>query len=195
MEKAGYGQHREQLLAGLSGRVLEIGAGNGMNFAHYPPAVTRVLAVEPEPHLRALARDQAKEAAVSIEVVDGTAGHLPADDDSFDAAVATLVLCTVPDVPAALAEIRRVLVPGGELRFFEHVRADTPGLARVQRVLDATVWPRMVGGCHPDRDTRGAIEDAGFTIDALDAVRIPDTRIASPASPHILGTATAPKEG
>jgi ubiquinone/menaquinone biosynthesis C-methylase UbiE len=195
MEKAGYGQHREQLLAGLSGRVLEIGAGNGMNFAHYPPAVTRVLAVEPEPHLRALARDQAKEAAVSIEVVDGTAGHLPADDDSFDAAVATLVLCTVPDVPAALAEIRRVLVPGGELRFFEHVRADTPGLARVQRVLDATVWPRMVGGCHPDRDTRGAIEDAGFTIDALDAIRIPDTRIASPASPHILGTATAPKEG
>jgi ubiquinone/menaquinone biosynthesis C-methylase UbiE len=195
MEKAGYGQHREQLLAGLSGRVLEIGAGNGMNFAHYPPAVTRVLAVEPEPHLSALARDQAKEAAVSIEVVDGTAGHLPADDDSFDAAVATLVLCTVPDVPAALAEIRRVLVPGGELRFFEHVRADTPGLARVQRVLDATVWPRMVGGCHPDRDTRGAIEDAGFTIDALDAIRIPDTRIASPASPHILGTATAPKEG
>jgi ubiquinone/menaquinone biosynthesis C-methylase UbiE len=192
MEKAGYGERRDQLLAGLTGPVIEVGAGNGMNFAHYPPAVTEVMAVEPEPRLRALAEAEAAKAPVPVEVVDGTAGRLPADDGSFDAAVASLVLCSVRDVPAALAEIQRVLRPGGQLRFFEHVRADTPGLARVQRVLDATVWPTFVGGCHPARDTRDAIEGAGFTIDHIDQLRIPETRIPAPASPHILGVATAP---
>lgn len=190
MEKAGYGERRGQLLAGLTGRVLEVGAGNGMNFAHYPPEVTHVLAVEPEPHLRSLAQDKAEQAAVSIEVVDATADHLPADDASFDAVVASLVLCSVPDVPGALAEIRRVLKPGGELRFFEHVRSATPGLARAQRLLDATVWPAVGGGCHAHRDTRTAIENAGYTIKDLEALRIPDTRIPGPTSPHILGIAT-----
>jgi ubiquinone/menaquinone biosynthesis C-methylase UbiE len=190
MEKAGYGERRGQLLAGLTGRVLEVGAGNGMNFAHYPPEVTHVLAVEPERHLRALAHDNAEAAPVSIEVVDATADHLPADDATFDAVVASLVLCTVPDVPAALAEIRRVLRRGGELRFFEHVRADTPRLARVQRVLDATIWPTLGGGDHAHRDTRTAIENAGFTIKDIEALRIPDTHIPGPTSPHILGTAT-----
>jgi hypothetical protein len=92
----------------------------------------------------------------------------------------------------SIGEIQRVLRPGGQLRFFEHVRADTPGLARVQRILDATVWPTFVGGCHPARDTRAAIEGAGFTIDHIDQVRIPETRIPAPASPHILGVAIAP---
>jgi ubiquinone/menaquinone biosynthesis C-methylase UbiE len=164
-----------------------------MNFAHYPPEVTLVLAVEPEPHLRALAEDKAKESGVPIEVVDATADHLPADDASCDAVVASLVLCTVPDVPAALAEMWRVLRPGGELRFFEHVRADTPGLARVQRLLDATVLPTLAGGDHAHRDTRTAIEDAGFTVEDIEALRIPDTRIPGPTAPHILGTAS--KEG
>jgi ubiquinone/menaquinone biosynthesis C-methylase UbiE len=111
MEKAGYGERRDQLLAGLTGRVIEVGAGNGMNFAHYPPEVTRVVAVEPEPRLRDLAEAAAAKAPVAVEVVDGAAGRLPADDGSFDAAVASLVLCSVPDVPAALAEIQRVLRP------------------------------------------------------------------------------------
>jgi MFS family permease len=194
MEKAGFGQRRGQLLAGLTGRVLEVGAGNGMNFAHYPPDVTTVLAVEPEPHLRALAEAQATQTAIPIDVVDGTADHLPADDASVDSVVASLVLCSVPDVPAALDEIRRVLKPGGELRFFEHVRASTPGLARVQRVLDATVWPTVGAGCHAHRNTRTAIEAAGFTITDLEELRIPDTGIPGPTSPHILGAATM-KEG
>jgi MFS family permease len=194
MEKAGFGERRDQLLAGLSGRVLEVGAGNGMNFAHYPPEVTGVLAVEPESHLRALAESRASEIAIAIDVVDGTADQLPATDASFDGVVASLVLCSVPDVPAALAEVRRVLKPGGELRFFEHVRADTPGLARIQRVLDATVWPAVGGGCHAHRDTLHAIEGAGFTVEHLEHLRIPDTRIPGPTSPHILGAA-ALKEG
>jgi ubiquinone/menaquinone biosynthesis C-methylase UbiE len=192
MEKAGYGERRDQLLAGVTGRVIEVGAGNGMNFAHYPPEVTEVVAVEPEPRLRELAEAEATKVRVPVEVVDGTASRLPADDASFDAAVASLVLCSVPDVPAALAEIRRVLRPGGQLRFFEHVRADTDGLARVQRILAATVWPIFVGGCHPDRDSGAAIEGAGFSIDRIDEFRIPDTRIPAPASPHILGVATLP---
>jgi SAM-dependent methyltransferase len=194
MEKVGYGERRGQLLAGLTGRVLEVGAGNGLNFAHYPPEVTGVLAVEPEPHLRALAETRASETAIPIEVVDGTADQLPAADASFNAVVASLVLCSVPDVPAALTEIRRVLRPGGELRFFEHVRADTPGLARVQRVLDATVWPACGGGCHAHRDTRNAIEAAGFAITHLEQLRIPETAIPGPTSPHIIGAATT-REG
>lgn len=190
MEQAGYGERRGQLLAGVTGRVVEVGAGNGLNFRQYPPTVTSVLAVEPEARLREIAERTAKEAPVPVEVVDGTADRLPAEDGAFDAAVVSLVLCSVPDPGRALAEIRRVLRPGGELRFFEHVRADSAGLARFQRVMDATIWPRLGGGCHPSRDTRSAIEAAGFTIDHIDELRIPDSRVPVPTAPHILGTAT-----
>jgi MFS family permease len=192
MERAGFSERRDSLLAGLTGRVIEVGAGNGMNFAHYPPEVTHVLAVEPEPRLRELARHNADKSPIPITVVDGTADQLSAEDASYDAAVASLVLCSVSDVPAALAEMRRALKPGGQLRFLEHVRADTPGLARVQRILDATIWPTVGGGCHSHRDTRLAIETAGFTIDDLEQFRLPETRVPSPTSPHILGVATAP---
>jgi SAM-dependent methyltransferase len=192
MEDAGAAEHRDRLLAGLAGRVIEVGAGNGLNFAHYPPTVTHVLAVEPEPHLRRLAVAAAADAPVPVEVVAGTADHLPAGDATLDAAVASLVLCSVADVPAALAEIRRALRPGGQLRFFEHVRAETPGLGRVQRVLDTTIWPAVAGGCHTHRDTGTAIEAAGFAIDRIDRFRFPQTSIPAPASPHILGVATSP---
>ncbi len=110
-ERSGQGEHRRELLAGLQGRVIEVGAGNGLNFAHYPPTVTEVLAVEPEAYLRARARKAARRAPVAVAVVDGVADRLPADEASFDAGVASLVLCSVPAQPTALAELFRVIRP------------------------------------------------------------------------------------
>ncbi|MFD5786774.1 class I SAM-dependent methyltransferase [Streptomyces sp. NPDC127037] len=187
MEQAGMAEHRRDLLAGLTGEVIEIGAGDGANFTRYPPTITRVLAVEPEHHLRRLAEAASQHAPIPIQVVAGSAERLPVHDESFDAAVSSFVLCTVPDPDAALAEALRVLRPGGRLRFLEHVRADTSGLVRVQRVLDATVWPLLVGGCHTGRDTQEAITRAGFTIEHLDRFLFPEAR--TPVSFHILGTA------
>jgi ubiquinone/menaquinone biosynthesis C-methylase UbiE len=149
-----------------------------------------VLAVEPEPRLREIARAAAEKAPVPVEVVDGLAEQLPAADQSLDAAVVSLVLCSLPDPGSALRETFRVLKPGGQLRFLEHVRADSPGLARVQRFLDATVWPHLVGGCHTGRDTASAIEPAGFGIDRLDRFLFPEARTLF--SFHILGVASRP---
>ncbi|WP_099055165.1 class I SAM-dependent methyltransferase [Streptomyces vietnamensis] len=187
--RGGLGALRTELLAGLSGRVVEIGAGNGLNFAHYPAGVTEVVAVEPESHLRRLAEEAARRAPVPVTVLPGTAEALPGPDGSFDAAVASLVLCTVRDVPAALAEARRVLRPGGELRFFEHGAADTPGLARVQRGLDRTVWPLLFGGCHTSRTPLAAIEAAGFGLVSYRSFDVPERGPRLPSSPCVLGTA------
>ncbi len=136
MERRGADAHRRWLLAGLQDEVIEVGAGHGPNFPHYPSEVGRVVAVEPEPHLRQAAQKAVTTAPVPVEVHDGLAERLPFDDDSFDAAVLSLVLCSVPDQPAALAEVRRVLRPGGQLRFYEHVRSPRPRFARVQHVVD-----------------------------------------------------------
>ena len=189
MDAGGMAGYRQRALAGLAGSVIEVGAGNGLNFPHYPPGVARVLAVEPAPYLRGIAAQKAGSPGGVIEVRDGVAERLPAADGAFDAAVATLVLCSVADQGAALREIHRVVRPGGELRFIEHVRADTPGLRRVQRVLDATVWPALCGGCHVSRDTLSAIAGAGFTVTRSDAFRFPVTQIPLPASPHVWGIA------
>lgn len=189
MDRSGGAEHRRRLLAGLRGRVIEVGAGSGLNFAHYPAEVTCVLAVEPEPYLRRLASRAAADAPAAVEVVAGVAEALPAAEAAFDAAVASLVLCSVADQRQALAEMRRVVRPGGELRFFEHVVATTPGLRRVQRAVDATLWPLLLGGCHTSRDTAAAIAAAGFTVQALDRFAFPETQIPQPSSPHILGIA------
>lgn len=189
MDAEGMAGYRQRALAGLAGSVIEVGAGNGLNFAHYPPGVTGVLAVEPDPYLRRIAGEHAGQAPVAVEVRDGVAERLPGADGSFDAAVVTLVLCSVADQRAALAEVRRVVRPGGQLRFIEHVRADTPGLRRVQRALDATVWPPLGGGCHVSRDTLSAIAGAGFTVTQSEAFRFPVTQIPLPASPHVWGIA------
>jgi len=191
MERQGTADHRRRLLAGLTGRVIEVGAGNGLNFAHYPQTVAEVVAVEPEPYLRGLATAAARRAPVPVQVVDGTADRLPAGDGTFDAGVVSLVLCSVPDQDRALAELLRVIRPGGELRIFEHVRADTPGLARVQRLVDP-VLPLVGGGCHASRDTLAAIAAAGFEISHYERFRFPDGRFPFPTSPHVLGVARRP---
>ncbi|MGH9184032.1 MAG: class I SAM-dependent methyltransferase [Acidimicrobiales bacterium] len=184
-------EHRRELLAGLAGRVVEVGAGNGMNFTHYPATVTEVVAVEPEPYLRARAEEAARAAPVPVTVVEGTAERLPADDAVFDAGVASLVLCSVPDQGPALAELARVIRPGGQLRFYEHVVADTPGLARAQRAADR-VWPRVAGGCHTSRDTSAAIGAAGFELQACRRLSFRPCPLAALTAPHVLGRARRP---
>lgn len=189
-ERQGTAELRDRLLASATGRVLEVGAGTGTNFGHYPPAVTEVVAVEPEPRLRALAAAAASAAPAPVRVVDGDAGALPAEGGAFDAAVASLVLCSVPDPTRALAEVRRVLRPGGRLLFWEHVRGDGAALMRAQRVLDATVWPFLAGGCHTGRDTVAAIEAAGFTVERLERFDFPELRVnLNPIRTQVLGAA------
>jgi ubiquinone/menaquinone biosynthesis C-methylase UbiE len=188
----GEDEHRERLLAGLSGRVIEVGAGNGLNFGLYPPTVDRVLAVEPEALLRQAALEAAAEAPVEIEVVDGVAGALPAADASQDAVVASLVLCSVSDQGQALAELRRVIKPGGELRFYEHVIADRARLARLQRTVDRLFWPRVGGGCHTSRDTGAAITATGFQVERCTRLSVRPSPLMALVAPHILGAARRP---
>jgi ubiquinone/menaquinone biosynthesis C-methylase UbiE len=192
MDGEGLAALRTELLAPLSGAVIEIGAGDGRNFARYPAAVTHVTAVEPEPRLRARAAQAAALAPVPMTVVPGTAESLPLPDASCDAAVLCLVLCSLPDRPAALAEIARVLRPGGVLAFLEHTRAETPLLRAVQRLGDATVWPLLTGGCHTATNPVGFMAAAGFTVTTVRWLRFPDTLFTQPASPHVLGVARRP---
>jgi SAM-dependent methyltransferase len=166
--KVGSDRQRSELLTGLRGRVLEVGAGDGRNFAHYPPEVSEVLAVEPEPYLRELASDAARAAPVPITVVDGTAELLPLEDGVFDSVVSSLVLCSVIDQELVLAELHRILTPGGELRFYEHVVAERSLGRAVQVGLDDSgIWPHLGAGCHLARDTVGAIVAAGFTLEQV----------------------------
>lgn len=190
-EAAGQDAHRRELLAGLGGRVIEVGAGNGLNFKYYSANVASVLAVEPEAYLRQRAVEEAARATVPIEVADGIADDLPAADESFDAVVASLMLCSVPDQQLALAEMRRVLRPGGELRFYEHVRANKPSLARFQD-LARPGWRLLAGGCHPNRDTARAIEQAGFEIEQQRRFAFRPCLVEVPVTPRVLGIAKRP---
>lgn len=186
------GDQRERLLAGLSGRVVEVGAGNGMNFRHYPLTVEEVVALEPEPYMRTKAERAARKAPVRVRVLDGAADELPLEPGSVDAAVASLVMCTIPDVPGALAEMQRVLKPGGELRFLEHVRSDRPRNARIQRFSDSSgIWPLLGGGCHCSRDTVASIKTAGYTVERLDSFNLGASWWVT--NPHVLGLARAPQ--
>src|SRR4051794_29520444 len=180
--------HRTEMLADLEGEVIEVGAGNGLNFAWYPASVTRLVAVEPEPILREVAGRAAAKAPFPVEVVDGVAERIPAEDATFDAGVACLMLCTVDAAPA-LAELRRVIKPGGELRFYEHVVSESPRVAGFQGVADH-LWTRVAGGCHLTRDTSAAIEAAGFEIEA--SRRFTFSPMPGVGLPHILGRARAP---
>jgi ubiquinone/menaquinone biosynthesis C-methylase UbiE len=188
-EPAAITEHRRELLAGLSGRVLELGAGGGANFAHYPAEVSEVVAVEPEPYMRQKALEAAARSSVRITVLQGTADELPAADGSVDAAVACLVLCSVPSQATALAELRRVLRRGGELRFYEHVLSHRPHVARSQRIADRLLWPRAFGGCHTARDTPAAVSAAGFAIEEERRIWLAPLPIAIPVATQVLGRA------
>jgi ubiquinone/menaquinone biosynthesis C-methylase UbiE len=190
MDRYGVAEHRRRLLADVAGRVVEVGAGDGANLALYPAAVTAVVAVEPNPFLRSRAKRQAAE--VAVEVLDGFAECLPVADSSADVVVMSQVLCSVADQRAALAEAFRIMRPGGELRFYEHVAAPVgTRLASVQRIADATLWPWLMGGCHVSRDTAAEIAAAGFVIKDVDRFDFPPEH-PNPASPHILGRALRP---
>ncbi|WP_291084495.1 class I SAM-dependent methyltransferase [Dietzia sp. UBA5065] len=184
LERVGLADSRRRLVADLHGTVVEVGAGSGVTFEHYPPEVTRVVAVEPDPHLRAHALRYAAGAPVRVEVVDTVAEALPLADGEADAVVFGLVLCTVPDVAAALAEARRVLAPDGELRLLEHVRAD----GALGRVADriAPVWSRVGGGCRPNRDTARRLDEAGFDVSGLRTSPFPPV---FPLTPMLTGSA------
>ncbi|GHB27514.1 methyltransferase type 11 [Streptomyces viridiviolaceus] len=190
--RMGMGRVRERLLTGLSGRVIEIGAGNGLNFAHYPGTVSEVVAIEPERVLRQLAVEAALRAEVPVDVAPGAAEALPVKSEAFDAAVVSLVLCSVRDVRRTLGELRRVLRPGGEVRFFEHGRGGGRMMTLTQRALDRTVWPRLTGGCHVSRDPVAALRTAGFTLGPYRRVLMPEKGPALPTSYCVLGTAWRP---
>jgi len=187
-EERGQAELRDELLGGLTGRVLEVGAGTGINFPHYRAGVRELVAVEPEEYLRARAEESAIRPPLDIRVMDGLAGELPFEDASFDAAVVSFVLCSVPDQQRALEDLRRVLKPGGELRFLEHVRGREPRRARWQDAVDL-VWPQMMGGCHANRDTLAAIEGSGFGLVRCRGFHFPPGALAYPVAPRILGIA------
>jgi SAM-dependent methyltransferase len=180
---------RRQLLGGLRGRVVEVGSGDGRSFEHYPREVTGVVAIEPDPVARAAAEERARAAAVPIDVIDGVAAPLPAENEAFDAAVVMGVLCSVPDQGAALSELRRVLVPGGELRFWEHVRSRSRAFRAIQQAGDALFWTRALGGCRTTRDTAAAIAAAGFDIERLERGFHSSSVLTITSAPYVLGIA------
>ena len=193
MEDRGLGEQRARLLAGLSGRVLEVGCGHGANFRHYPAAVTELVAVEPEEALRDLARREADSLGLDATVLDGQAEQLAFENDSFDAVVTTLVLCSVEDQGRALAEIHRVLKPGGRLVLLEHVGSANRNVRALEYLFDVAVWSHIMGGCHTSRDTGAALTAAGFDTAGLVAHRLPYLPYPLKISPHLAGEARKPE--
>ncbi len=168
-EKAGMRRRRRELLADAYGRVVEIGAGTGLNLAHYPEPVTELLLTEPEPGMRKKLSHRLRRNRCLTGVVDAQAEQLPVASESVDTVVSTLCLCTVDDPERALREIARVLRPGGQLLFIEHVRARSRRLAAFQDNL-ADPWRHFAGGCRCNRDTVARMRACGLTVEARDAV-------------------------
>lgn len=187
-ERGGLREMRRELLAGASGRTVELGAGTGLNLKHYPEAVSELVLTEPDPHMSVRLRRRVAKAGRPVEVVEAPAERLPFDDASFDTAVITLVLCTVPDPPAALAEVARVLKPDGRCLFLEHVRSPEPRLARWQDRLHGP-WKLFGDGCNCNRDTLATIEASPLEVEKVERSTMPK---APPiVRPLITGSARA----
>jgi len=170
-EEAGLREMRREVLAKASGRTIDLGAGTGVNCELFPEAVSQLVMAEPDPHMFKRLREKVAEEP-SVEIVQAPAEVLPFADNSFDTAVFTLVLCTVPDPGAALAEAARVLKPDGRLLFVEHVRSEDPGLARWQDRLEKP-WRFLADGCHCNRDTVASIEASLFEIESVEMSELP----------------------
>lgn len=183
-ERKGLADQRRRLLKRAHGHVLEIGAGTGLNFDKYPAGI-EVLATEPDPHMLKRARKAASRAGGAVTVEQAHAEALPAEDGSVDTIVSTLVLCSVPDVTAALKEIDRILKPGGQILLLEHVRAAEEGMAKKQD-RGERMQVRFGAGCHPNRDTRSALVAAGFEVGSVADVVLPLPKLVTPG---IMGAA------
>ena len=184
LDRRGFAERRERLVAALEGDVLEIGAGTGLNIPHYRQA-RRIVALEPGGAYTRRLRERAAQSPIPVEIVEGSAEAIPFPDESFDHVVASLALCSVSGLELTVAEIRRVLRSGGSLEFLEHVRGEG-GVARWQDRL-TPLQRRIADGCHLNRDTAAAIEGAGFRIDQLERFEMPaGHRLTRPA---IQGTA------
>jgi SAM-dependent methyltransferase len=183
---------RRENLAGLSGRVLEVGAGTGTNFAYYPDAVTEVVAIEPERRLAVQAEQAATEAPVPVTVSPDTVEQFVASGaETFDAVVCSLVLCSIDDPDSVLRQLLSLLRPGGQLHYLEHI-ASAGWRSRVQKVADATVWPRMAGNCHTHRHTEQAIVGAGFQVAAARRQWTMPRWVPLPVAEFAIGRAVRP---
>jgi ubiquinone/menaquinone biosynthesis C-methylase UbiE len=185
-EEAGMRERRGRLLAGARGRTVELGAGTGLNFASYPEAVDELILTEPFPPMAKQLRERAGSAAT---VIEAPADRLPLPDGTADTVVSTHVLCTVDDVPATLAEIARVLRPGGRLLFAEHVRSDDPKLARWQDRLEVP-WKLFGHGCRCNRDTLAAIGASPLEVETVEHEAI--AKAPPIIRPLIVGSARRP---
>jgi SAM-dependent methyltransferase len=163
---------RERVIGAAEGRVLEIGVGSGMNLSFYRPPVREVLALEPAPWLVTMARSASRETSMPVRFLEASAEAIPLDQHSVDTIVTTWTLCSIPQAATALADMRRVLRPGGKLLFAEHGMAPDEGVRRWQDRL-TPIWRRFSGGCHLNRPIRSMIEGAGFRIDRIVTGYIP----------------------
>jgi ubiquinone/menaquinone biosynthesis C-methylase UbiE len=166
---------RKRVIGAAEGRILEVGIGSGLNLPLYGPSVRSVIALEPSPELLRMARERGIAASVPVTFLEASAETVPLDTNSIDTVVTTWTLCTIPDAPRALAEMRRVLKPGGSLLFVEHGRAPEPGVARWQDRIDP-LWSRIAGGCHLNRKMDDLVTGNGFRIEALVNARLPGPR-------------------
>lgn len=173
------GPLREQACDGLRGQVVEIGFGSGSNIGLYPPEVTEIIAVEPSDVAWQLSASRRSGSTVPVSRVGLDGARLPLADASIDTGLVTFSLCTIPDVAGALAEVRRVLRPGGTLGFLEHGLSPDPGVARWQHRLDG-LQQRLFGGCHLARDIPRLVEAAGFTLDRLEQSYLPGPSLSRP---------------